>query len=112
LGYGWSHDFEYRLEQPDEHTVIIHGPGGTQRRFSFCVIGDLGSLCGEPGDFGSLRAETGGGFRLTEKDQLTRLFDGAGRLTSVFEPNGNAITLTDAGGTTLYECDVENRLVR
>ena len=51
LGYGWSHNFEHRIEQQDQQTVIIHGPGATQRRFSFCLTGSMAAWCGEAGRF-------------------------------------------------------------
>ena len=93
FGRGWSHNFEYALERPDDYTAIVAGPNGTTRTFTR----NAGYLWqAAPGDYSVLIGN--GPYELCEKDGITWSFGSGGLLTSIREPNGNQITLNYLGG--------------
>ncbi len=95
LGRGWSHNYEYALSQPITDTIVIKGPGGGGRVF---VKDGTGAWRSAAGDFGELEPLGDGTYRLRETDGLIWLFDTAGRLSYLEEPNGNRITLGYTSG--------------
>jgi RHS repeat-associated protein len=90
LGRGWSHSYDYALTRPDANTVVIQGPGGTERLFRLDWDGNWQPSAG---DYARLEAAQGGGFTLLEPDGLRWSFDANGRLAAVEEPNGNRLAL-------------------
>jgi RHS repeat-associated protein len=98
FGRGWSHSYEYTLAQPDAGTRVINAPGGGSRMFT---LDPAGKWQPTPGDYATLTALAGGGYKLVEKDGLAWTFDSQGRLVSQSEPNGNQITLTYDGSSRL-----------
>ena len=64
LGRGWSHNWQYSLQQSSDGTVTIFGPGGSQR--VFLPNTQSGGYWAQSGDYGTLASAGGGAFTLTE----------------------------------------------
>ena len=105
----WTTSYSTHLDLIGPATVELVADDG--RRFEFAKVG--GHWYGEAGVHSNL-AETGGGWTLTETDQTVLSFDSAGRLSTITDSAGNAMTvgrdaghdfrmssLTDAGGRVL-----------
>ncbi|NCC31915.1 MAG: RHS repeat protein, partial [Chloroflexia bacterium] len=94
LGYGWRHNWQYRMTTDAEGNVTITAPSGTPRLFQ-PDSRYSGRYLAQPGDRGSLRA-VDGGFRVTEADGLIQFYRD-GKLQYLEDRNGNRITVTYAG---------------
>ena len=96
LGRGWTHSYDIVLDQRSDERIVINGPDGLDRTFD--SDGNSG-YAASPGDTGTLTAEVGGEFLLTEMNGLEIHFRSDGRFDWIEEPNGNRITASyDAGG--------------
>jgi RHS repeat-associated protein len=90
LGRVWYHNYEYLASYPDANTLVIEGPGGSQRTF----IKDTSNVWQpSPGDHGAVEETGGGAFRIREKDGSLWQFDAAGRLAGVQDTNENQVSL-------------------
>ena len=67
LGRGWSHNWQYSLQQGSDGTITVIGPGGSQRVFQ---PDTRGGYFAQAGDYGTLAPVGGGGYTLTEKSGL------------------------------------------
>lgn len=94
FGRGWSHNWETHIERAADGTITIVGPAGARRTFKPDC---RGGWFNDPGDYATL-APSGGGFSLTEKEGLVRVFGADGRLSYVQDPNGTRITCGYSGG--------------
>jgi hypothetical protein len=98
LGWGWSHNLEYKLDRPEESTIVIRGPRGSERRFT---QQSNGTWQGSAGDTGQLEELPDFIYDLREKDGQIWHFGSAGRLVDVEDTNGNHISLVyGVGGLT------------
>lgn len=89
LGPGWRHSYGGRVVgDPNDPTVTVIEDDGTQNVFTY----DAGSYDAPAGIFDTLEA-AGGGWKLIRKNQITREFDGDGRLTSVSDAGENTVTI-------------------
>ena len=70
LGMGWSHNWQYSLQQASDGTVTISGPGGSQRIFQ---PDKRGGYFNQAGDYGTL-APASGGYTLTEKSGVVYFY--------------------------------------
>ncbi|WP_134656329.1 DNRLRE domain-containing protein [Streptomyces sp. H23] len=98
FGAGWSTRYDMRIEPDGDGTgnVVATLPAGRQVRFG---KNPDGSYAPPYGSFSTLTAETGGGWRLTDKEQTAYVFDADGRLTGTTDYRGRAQTLAyDADG--------------
>jgi hypothetical protein len=95
LGRGWSHNWQYSLQQGSDGTVTIFGPGGLQR--VFLPNTQSGGYWAQAGDYGTLAAGGGGTFTLTEKTGLQYSYAANGTLSYIQDLNGNTITLGYTG---------------
>ncbi|MFE5599303.1 DNRLRE domain-containing protein [Streptomyces coelicoflavus] len=98
FGAGWSTRYDMRIEPDGDGTgnVVATLPAGRQVRFG---KNPDGSYAPPYGSFSTLTAETGGGWRLTDKEQTTYAFDSDGRLTGATDYRGRAQSLAyDADG--------------
>ncbi|HXR47355.1 MAG TPA: RHS repeat-associated core domain-containing protein [Candidatus Limnocylindrales bacterium] len=94
LGRGWSHNWQYSLQQSSDGTVTIFGPGGAQRMFQ---PDTRGGYFAQPGDYGTLAPAGGGAFTLTEKSGVLYFYRSDGKLSYVEDLNQNRITLGYTG---------------
>jgi RHS repeat-associated protein len=94
FGFGWHWTYGVRaVTHADGSVSIIEADG---RRSIFWKTGSTWTA--GPSINATLAAGSGGvGYALTRHDQSVWRFDGSGRLTSVTDRNGNALTLTYAG---------------
>ena len=140
LGYGWSHNWDYRLIEVDEGDIILAGPKNTQRIFQ---PDERGGYFPQRGDFGQLLKRENDQYELVEPNGLKLVFNSEGNFWYVEDPNNNRITAqysnelliglnhsagrsiefeydgnliqsaTDSyGRTTAYEYDTAQRLIR
>jgi len=102
LGYGWSHNWEYRLQTDADGNRYVIGPGGLQREFQADVIGG-GRHFSVPGDPGVLSSLGAGRYQLREINGTILVFRSDGLLDFVQDLNGNRITAGYSGSllTTL-----------
>lgn len=102
LGLGWSDSWQISLAVGADGTVVITGPGGSQRRFQPDRRSGYGYF-DQPGDYARLAALGGGLYTLTEQDGQVTAFNSDGTLHYVQDTNGNRITAGYTGGllTTL-----------
>ncbi|WP_180686293.1 DNRLRE domain-containing protein [Streptomyces gossypiisoli] len=93
FGSGWSTRYDMRITPDGDGTgnVVATLPTGRQVRFG---KNPDGSYAPPYGSFSTLTAVTGGGWKLTDKEQTTYVFDASGRLTQVTDYRGRALTLT------------------
>ena len=91
FGKGWKHSYEVRLVDPGDGgaDVVLVGPLGRSDRY----VASGGTYVAPPGVLVSLTRNDDGSYTATGKDQSTRTFDGAGRLTALTDRYGNASTL-------------------
>src|ERR1039458_1603235 len=94
FGRGWSHNWQYSLQQGSDGTITIFGPGGSQRIFQ---PDTRGGYFAQAGDYGTLAAAGGGAFTLTEKSGLLYYYRADGKLGYVQDLNDNMITLAYGG---------------
>ncbi len=90
FGRGWSHNWEYSLQEAPDGTVTIICPGGSRRTFQPDSRND--SYFPQPGDHATLTPIEGGSFTLQEPSGLLRAFRSDGKLDYVEDTNGNRIT--------------------
>ncbi len=110
FGAGWTTRWDTRLEnEPLTSTVLITYPDGRQWRFA--AKGD-GTYASPAGTYATLATQSGGGWRLMDKESTSYWFDSAGRLVKVTDSRGRTQTLqygtdgklarvTGAGGRSL-----------
>ncbi len=112
FGAGWSTRYDMRIEPDGDGTgnVVATLPTGRQVRFG---KNPDGSFAPPYGSFSTLTAVTGGGWKLTDKDQTSYVFDDGGRLTGVtdyrdreqtltYNTSGELTTVTATGGRALH----------
>ncbi|MFR9794354.1 DNRLRE domain-containing protein [Streptomyces sp. MS06] len=112
FGAGWSTRYDMRIEPDDDGTgnVVATLPSGRQVRFG---RNPDGSYAPPYGSFSTLTAVTGGGWKLTDKEQTGYVFDDGGRITGVTDFRGRAetfaynasdelTTVTATGGRALH----------
>lgn len=107
LGYGWTHAYNERISNTGTNALAIRGDGST---WTFFPSG--GGYTNEPGVFDVLTTNSvAGGWLLTDKNQLVKRFDTAGRLTSITDKNGNTLTNTYVGGVLRQIQDTAGRTI-
>ncbi len=94
FGQGWTHNWQYSLQQGSDGTVTVFGPGGSQRIFQ---PDKREGYFNQAGDYGRLAPDGGGGYALTEKTGLLSDYAANGTLNQVQDLNGNRITLGYSG---------------
>ncbi|MFD1661856.1 DNRLRE domain-containing protein [Streptomyces caeni] len=113
FGAGWTTRYDMRIEPDDDGTgnVVATLPSGRQVRFG---RNPDGTYAPPYGSFSTLTAVTGGGWKLTDKEQTTYVFDADGRITSVTDfrgrvqtlaydaTSGDLTTVTATGGRALH----------
>lgn len=112
FGAGWTTRYDMRLVADGDGTgnIVATLPSGRQVRFG---KNPDGSYAPPYGSFSTLTTVTGGGWKLTDKDQTTYVFDADGRLTEVtdyrgrkqtlaYDTSGALTTVTDTGGRALH----------
>ncbi|WP_432075725.1 DNRLRE domain-containing protein [Streptomyces wuyuanensis] len=112
FGAGWSTRYDMRAEPDGDGTgnIVVTHPDGRQVRFG---KNPDGSYAPPYGSFATLTAVTGGGWRLTDKNQTGYVFDAGGRLTEVtdfrgrvqtlaYDTAGELTTVTSTGGRALH----------
>ncbi|MGW7361668.1 DNRLRE domain-containing protein [Streptomyces sp. NPDC054802] len=112
FGAGWSTRYDMRAEPDGDGTgnVVVTHPDGRQVRFG---KNPDGGYAPPFGSFATLTAVTGGGWRLTDKNQTGYVFDAAGRLTEItdfrgrtqtvaYNTAGEPTTVTSTGGRALH----------
>jgi RHS repeat-associated protein len=97
FGRGWASPWDTRLSVDGDGTVNIAGPTGSLRRFQPDTR-SLSAYFASDGDTGSLRRISPGIYEVREQDGTVVRFDGAGRIDSTEDANGNRITAAYASG--------------
>jgi RHS repeat-associated protein len=96
LGRGWSHNWQYSLQQAADGTVTVLGPGGSRRTFQ-PDSRNSNNYFSQPGDHAALTPLGGGVFTLQEKSGLLYAFQSDGKVNYVQDLNGNRITASYSG---------------
>ncbi|HOT92942.1 MAG TPA: N-acetylmuramoyl-L-alanine amidase [Anaerolineae bacterium] len=104
FGKGWSSLYDMRLKVEGD-VVLVKYADGRWGKFTSGV----GGYEAEPGVFDVLTAE-GGGYVLTTPEQIRFEFDGAGVLQAIRNEDGQALTLTYAGGALDAIVDASGRV--
>jgi len=95
LGSGWTHSFNVILVENSDNSVSIKDiDGGVM---AFAPTGGGSYAPATPGIFDALAENQDGSFTLTRKNQTKLNFSGLGRLTSIFDRNGNSQALSYDG---------------
>lgn len=110
LGENWSHTYDIKLVQ-DTHTagamILIEG-NGTRRSYTPNGTG----YTSRAGDYSTLTQNTDNTFVITLKDGIKYNFDHTGKITSMVDRNGNAVTFVyGAGGKLTTVTDPTGRTV-
>lgn len=95
-GFGWSASFRDSLEITSSGDVIVRQENGSQVRFS--LDDEDGSYSPDNYVQAKLKHESDGTYTYRLPTQLTLRFSSGGRLLSETDRNGNATTMTYAGG--------------
>ena len=112
FGVGWTFTYDLHLTEvdnmlfsgvqvryPDGHTVNFEGDGG-------------GGYSAPDGSMNyDVPAKDGAGYKLTTKDQSVYRFDNEGRLISLADADGNAVTLSYSGDQLTQIVDASGRAV-
>ena len=97
LGLGWSDSWQTSLSVHSDGTIIVTGPGGSQRRFE-PDSRYKGVFLNQPGDYSTLAYLGGGIYTLTEQYGQVTAFNADGSLNYVQDTGGNRITAGYTGG--------------
>jgi len=109
LGTGWTHDYMETLTAvPEEDRYVWRdGRGG---RLVLYRNGEVHTP--EHSSWPALAKNADGTYDLFSRDLTHRLFDASGRLTTILDRNGNALTLTyDAGKNLVAVTDPAGRKI-
>jgi RHS repeat-associated protein len=120
LGPGWTDSYSASLAIQQNGDVYLHGEDGQEVRY---WLQEDGSFVAESGGQSTLTSVTGG-YQLVTEDQVTYRFDSSGKLTSMTDRNGNAVslaydgsgrlaTITDSSGRTItFTSNADGTLAR
>jgi YD repeat-containing protein len=97
LGQGWTDSYSASLAIQQNGDVFLHGEDGQEVRYS---LQEDGTFIAENGGQSTLSSVTGG-YQLVTQDQVTYRFDSNGKLTSMTDRNGNAVSLAYDGSGRL-----------
>ena len=96
FGAGWSWNYDMRLTIDTNGDAFISYPDGRVERHT-----KSGGTFTAPKGYGSSLQAAGSGYELTQRDGTVYRFGSAGRLTSIFNANGQALTFTYDGSGNL-----------
>lgn len=97
LGFGWDHNWNWKLYVKSNGDVALRGPFGSERLFQVDARRD-GTFVSQPGDNGSLKKLANGKYSLGEYNGTVMMFNSDGELETITDTNGNLITATHTGG--------------
>ena len=118
LGYGWSHNYEMRLELDFVGNATLVSGRGAQMQF---MAATGGTYFPAPGVRANLAQGPTGVFTLTLVNQVRYTFDSSGKLLAEVDANGNANTMLYDGARLVgvrapdgrelrFEYDEQNRI--
>jgi RHS repeat-associated protein len=97
LGPGWTDSYAASLAIQQNGDVYLHGEDGQEVRF---LLQDDGTFVAESGGLSTLSTVTGS-YQVVTQDQVTYRFNSNGKLTSMTDRNGNAVSLSYDGNGRL-----------
>ena len=106
VGFGWTHSLNIRVTENDDRVYVHFGDGHSQ----FYSRESDGSYTPEVGTYDILTRDAEGRFAFSTKAQVQYLFGTHGRLSSISDRNGNAITLLYEGENLRQVEDTSGRL--
>ncbi len=121
FGSGWTHSYNLKLIEKTGGSVEIAMGDGHHEYYD--SLGNGVYQAHDPGMFNTLIKNANGSFALTQKNQTRMVFNGAGRLDSINDRNGNTLsfgydgagnlmTITDSvGRIATLSYDANNRLL-
>ncbi len=104
IGNGWSHTYEMALQTGVNSSMVFWNEG---KRRVYTLNGTV--YRPEKGDYSTLVRNADSTYTLTEKDGLVRNFSPSGKISSVVDRNGNALTFTYSGDNLASVTDVSGR---
>lgn len=107
LGPAWTHTYNWRVSDAEATVEVRRGDG---RRDTFTRNPD-GTYANPPNVFDALTKNADASYTLTLTNQVRYEFSGAGQLTRIHEPAGNAITLAYTSGNLTTITDTVGRTV-
>ena len=106
LGAGWTHNYDVEIgESSDGYAVLREGDGG---RKVYTKSGT--SYISQPGDYSVLTKTADNAFVITHKDGIKYIFSQDGKIASIVDRNGNAITFAYTNGNLTAVTDPAGRV--
>ena len=93
LGYGWTHNYDMKLDFPGEGYVVVHSQDGSRLRFFDLGNGAYVPYPGVQGGLVGIGSTWPYTYTLTGSDQAVYTFDWHGDLVSIEDPQGHKTTL-------------------
>jgi RHS repeat-associated protein len=106
IGNGWSHTYEATL-QPGAGNAMVFWENGTRRIYEKYST----DYISPKGDYSRLTQNGTTGWTITELDGLVRTFDAGGKLTTITDRYGNALTFAYNSGKLSSVTDATSRTV-
>jgi len=106
LGFGWTFNYNERVQDTGTNTLVVQGDGSTWTFFP-----TNNGYIGEPGVFDNLVHNPDSTWTLTDKSQTVTSFDSTGRLVSITDKNNNTLTCTYIAGVLNQIQDTAGRVI-
>jgi RHS repeat-associated protein len=107
LGMGWSHSYDAFVAERANGEVLLRDGSGGQKLYTPSGAGYLSPS----GDYSTLGKNAAGHFLLTRKDGTRYEFGGDGKIASITDRNGNALSFAYAGELLQSVTDAAGRSV-
>jgi RHS repeat-associated protein len=107
LGAGWVHNYDIAVEESEGGSVTLRDGAGGYKLYMQTSSG----YTSQPGDYSVLSKDDEGVYTITHKDGLKYSFGADGRITSMTDRNGNAVTFAYDSGNLTSVTDPAGRLI-
>ena len=107
LGTGWSDSFDIFVTKDQSGDVVLHQGNGVRRLYALSGS----SYTSQPGDTSVLTKNAASTFLLTREDGTRFAFNADGKIATITDRNGNALTFTYARGLLQNVTDGAGRSV-
>ena len=94
LGTGWSDSYDIFVTKDQSGDVVLHQGNGVRRLYTLSGS----SYTSQSGDTSVLTKNSDGTFQLTREDGTRFAFNADGKVATITDRNGNALTFSYAGG--------------
>lgn len=105
LGTGWSHSYDIFLKTTANGSMLLHEGDGKRKLYTLTN----GSYASQPGDQATLVKNADGTFTLTKREGTAYRFGTDGKIVTITDRNGNAVSFTYSGGNLVSVTDPAGR---